>query len=400
MPDTYIYFAGLSRPLRFINCQALLGQLHRVLPTWPFRQAAKGVAAPIITVERRTRHYRLSAPWLAGPLRCDSKASVASSIIVDLIYAWLGDNPAWLCLHAAAAQFAGRLVVFPSTNRAGKSLLMARLLAAGHTVYSDDLLAFNMEGQAMAFGVPPRLRPPLPPTEEEALGEFVRAHLGLGDKYSQFVEAPAIAPFGRQGFIGAFVMLKRHKEGAPGLSPAPGGQALRNLVYQNLMREASAHDVLSAACALTEQTPCWLLRYSNTNEAYALLREFFAEGSSPGFSAGPAPGAEAAAEERQPYYRAPARGVRPSAAMFVARPGVRGVAGRGEFFLTGAQGSDIFHLNAMGWALWQMLATPLSELEAVALLQEAFSSTPQARIERDVMALFAALKAEGLIVAA
>ena len=47
-------------------------------------------------------------------------------------------------------------------NRAGKSVLTARLMAAGHIGCGDDMIGMTEEGEIVSFGIPPRLRLPLP----------------------------------------------------------------------------------------------------------------------------------------------------------------------------------------------------------------------------------------------
>ena len=61
------------------------------------------------------------------------------------------------------------------------------------------------------------------------------------------------------------------------------------------------------------------------------------------------------------------------------------------------EGDAIFALNNIGWAVWELLAEPLGEVEAVALLASVFSETPRGEIERDVASLFADLVERRLV---
>ena len=54
-------------------------------------------------------------------------------------------------------------------------------------------------------------------------------------------------------------------------------------------------------------------------------------------------------------------------------------------------------MNTLGRAVWELLAEPLSEAEAVVLIASVFPQTPLSRIERDVINLFASFQREALI---
>ena len=53
-----------------------------------------------------------------------------------------------------------------------------------------------------------------------------------------------------------------------------------------------------------------------------------------------------------------------------------------------------------GRAVWELLAEPCSETEAAALLAAAFPVADLVQIERDIVALFLALRKHGLLQAA
>ena len=402
-----IYFSGVPRPVRLVGCEPLLVMLRDIFPTWPFRlDKCDPASTPVIAVLRVQGEYRIDAPWLDEPIFADTNVCAFSSLVVDLIYAWLEAAPEALCLHCAASEFSGRLVVFPNTNKAGKSLLVARLMAENFTCYGDDLMALTPGGEGMSFGVPPRLRLPLPASETKA-ADFVRAHGGQADAWSRYIasDAPFLAPFGRTRPIGALVMLMRKAEGTAELIPADSSDSLRNVVYQNLMRNGSALEVLDRSQRLTAEKPCWHLRYARLDDALAVLRRAFDETGEGYCCPGRAQEASRAsvAEKITPAPDKPRTRPlrrRASDSKFVRRPGVLIRQGQGEYFLVQETGNEIFHLNALGRAVWELLAEPLSEAEAVALIASVFPETPQAQIERDVVHLFMALKKSKLLLKA
>lgn len=359
-------------------------------------------STPVITVRRVQGEYRIDAPWLEEPVFADTSVCAFSSIVVDLIYAWLEAGSSAFCLHCAAVECNGRLIVFPNTNKVGKSLLAVRMMAEAHACYGDDLMACTAEGEGMSFGVPPRLRLPLPASETK-VAEFVRSYGGKADTRSRYMapDAPRLAPFGRTLPIGAFVMLLRTEEEAAELVPADFSESLRNLVHQNFMRSGSALDVLELSQRLTEEKPCWYLRYARLDDAVALLRKAFLE-TDKGFSAkreNTGPPLSSAEKVKSmpclPRARSPRRRV--SHKNYVRRSDVLLRQGQGECFLIQESGDAIFHLNALGRAVWELLAEPLSEAEAAALISSVFQDIPQSQIEHDVIRLFSALTKEKLV---
>lgn len=400
--ETDIYFHGIPQPVRLIRCAPLLDMIRDIFPTWPFRlDKSSPASTPIITVRRTKGEYMVDAPWLDDPIFSDTGVCAFSSIVVDVIYAWLEANLGMLCLHCAAVDFDGRLVVFPNTNKVGKSLLAARLMAENYTCYGDDLMALTPEGKGISFGVPPRLRLPLP-ASEKTVKDFIRTHRGKADASSVYIapNIPALAPFGQTRPIGALVMLIRKAEAKAELVPANSSDSLRNVVYQNLMRRGSALQVLECSARLTEEIPCWYLRYARLDDAVALLHKaFIASGN--GFSRSGQEHLSSHVSESvtpaQNKSRSRLRHRRASQDQFVRRSDVLIRQGQGEFFLIQESGDEIFHLNTIGRAVWELLAEPLSETEAVLLLASVFPDIPDARIERDVIDLFADFKKNELL---
>lgn len=398
-----IYFHGVPQPVRLVRCAPLLDMIGDIFPTWPFRlDKCDPESTPIITVRRQKGEYRVDAPWLDEPIFSDTGVCAFSSIVVDVIYAWLEANSGMLCLHCAAVDFGGRMVVFPNTNKVGKSLLVARLMAENHTCYGDDLLALTPEGKGMSFGVPPRLRLPLP-ASEKTVKDFIRTHRGKADADSVYIapETPELAPFGQTRPIGALVMLIRKAASKAELVPANSSDSLRNMVYQNLMRRGSALQVLERSVQLTEEIPCWYLRYSHLDDAVALLQNAFVE-TDKGFSASwqEEQAKDPVTESVTPVPdTAHSRGHcrRASGESFIRRANILIRQGQGEFFLIQESGDEIFHLNALGRAVWELLAEPLSETEAVLLLASVFPEIPASQIERDVVKLFTDLKKNELL---
>jgi len=66
----------------------------------------------------------LEADWLKKTIRHTDKIDAICDLAANLVRAYIGGNAELLCLHGAAANFVGKLVVFPSKCRAGKSVFL------------------------------------------------------------------------------------------------------------------------------------------------------------------------------------------------------------------------------------------------------------------------------------
>lgn len=82
------------------------------------------------------------------------------------------------------------------------------------------------------------------------------------------------------------------------------------------------------------------------------------------------------------------------------RDGVKQTPVDADLFLVVPADGDIFHLNALGAALWRLLETPMSSAEAAATLALAFPDAPQAAINADVTRFFTELRERSLLLRA
>jgi len=68
-----------------------------------------------------------------------------------------------------------------------------------------------------------------------------------------------------------------------------------------------------------------------------------------------------------------------------------------ELFLVNADNQSVFHLNALGSAIWQLLKDPASIEEAATIVQRAFPDNPADDIIRDVGKLIKRLASKKLV---
>ncbi len=396
-PPLHVLFEGLSRPVTFAGAAAtLLERVAELTRGWPYRtldSRDEEMPDAAVVVGREGASFRIDAPWLPQPVIERSALRAAANLAVDLIEAYLADRPSALGLHCGAAAFDGRLVLFPSRARAGKSTLMVRLAAGGVPVFTDDVLVLcNGDRDGLSLGMLPRLRLPIPAQAGTPFKAFVRSCRGPHDRDYRYVSMPpALAPrYGRVAPVGAIVLLDRVRDGPAELRPASRGDGLQELIGQNLSATVRSSDAVARLAALMERVPCLSLRYATLDDAFDLLQQRFAKGdgyavarhatnvTSPQVGAAPAPEAGPG-----PRYRR-ARDVAVHAI-------------DAERFLVHAETEAVFRLNPVAAGLWQLLSQPASVADAVSILHGAFPDRDLRQIEHDVATLFDALHSLGLI---
>src|SRR5215212_4436528 len=175
---------GLKAPISLHDCEEIISPLSSVLGSWRFRELQRPVeASALIAVRRTDRSYQIVSPWLREPVIEHSVVGAVFSLAAELACAFAEDRPGLICLHCAAVEADGRLILFPNSENAGKSTLAAGLVARGLRLFADDVLAVSENDQhGIALGVAPRLRLPVPRSCGARFRSFVECHQGLCDK--------------------------------------------------------------------------------------------------------------------------------------------------------------------------------------------------------------------------
>ena len=399
----HVRFGGIPTPVAFIDCSQLLDPLSRILVGWPFTTVDRPRGRPILTISRRGDFYRLTSPAFAGEIREDTAVSAVCTLIVELVQAWLAHNSSFLCLHSAAVELNGRLVVFPAIRRAGKSTLAARLAGGGARIFADDLLPIAADPvRGVALGAALRLRLPLPARSGPTLRRFVRNHAGLSDGYYCYLDLPETlhAHHGEEAPLKAFVLLDPRRQGPTRIAPIGQGDLLKFLVQQNVAHFQPGGHILGRTEKVAAAAPAFLLTYGSLEEAATTLEQAFCGG----YSQAPSDHVQPAAPPRLPLgpnAPSPGGGRRRRTTADVARfrrsPSIETRQIADEMFLVDAETDAIHALDPIGAAIWSLLAEPISPAEATKLLKQAFPDSPPRALARDVAAFFSALYASGLI---
>ena len=351
-----VAFEGISRPISVIGADDVVACFPSVLRGWRFAEVASRPAAPpVITVRKTKKGYRLDSPWRRSPAHYSDRVDTVCSFIVDLTKAYLANHRSLLCLHCAAAEFAGKLVVFPNPYRSGKSTLSAYLASSGIRVYADDvLLIASRNNRGVAAGIAPRLRLPLAHNASAEFRHYVQLRRGLANRRYLYLnlESDELAPLGATAPIGGIVLLRRDANARTELVPASESAVLKRTILQNFARSGEAADILRRLHALVGASQCFSLRYANGEQAVALLKEAFAHWpvKRPDEKRGHR-------QERAAGPSHPGEGRRTS--RLRRNPATVETAVDGELFLVNPDSQAIFHLDTIGAALWRLLADPI-----------------------------------------
>ena len=398
-------FKGLPEVSLQAGSPFLRERMERHFRCWPFSVVANAESEPLFRVEEKGRGFRLCSS--EGRECFDTTAEMLCDLGISLAEAFVARTPGLQCLHCSAISFPvggeEKLAVFPNINRAGKSLLAACLMMEGARLFADDLLGVTQEGEGLSFGLPPRLRLPLPSSASHlagALGELP----GLGDGRYHFLYAwDFVAPFGQKLPLGA-VVLPCRKAGGKGVRlrrlSAPGG--LQCMAYQFQMREGQAGAVFGLARRLCESLPLWILEYESPEEASAFLmqeagRLFSA--AREGEDAVQDVGFLTEEDRLSCSMHGRRRRAFPSDRnlRWLRAPGMH-IHEAGSFaYLIPKEQDSIFGVDGIGPAVIALLSGPLSISEAARLLADVYPQTGQARLESDLSLFFRSLYERGLL---
>ncbi len=390
-------FGGIEAPLSFTpEAGPVREALSSILIGWPSAPSVARDIDPLVEVDLDAQGVHLSSKTDDWRRLEPTPESAVCTLVVELMAAYVDGDPALGNLHAGAVEIGGRLVVFPATNRAGKSTLVTALGAAGHRVFADDLLPIDLRSlEAVASGCLPRLRLPLPPGAPDDLKNAVVERSVLSDGYYAFVAPPEnrIVRHGDRAPIGAIVLLDRSD--APvkvRVEPARPDEALLRVLIQDTKSRYAARWTFERYFDLIETVRIERLTYSDIGDAIACLEEAFSHWPEPISPVRASSVPDAVWQPRDEFAETPRNGAR-----FRRSPDVLMRAIGDSAFLVDTRRNEIHHLNPSGLGIWNLLAEPTDELTIIELFVEAFPETSVTTIQRDIGALLGSFESEGLV---
>ena len=322
--------------------------------------------------------------------------SAACCLGASLLKARMLEEQEVLCLHAAAVEIGGALVLMPNVYRAGKSLLSVALAAGGCRLFNDDVVLLDPHSKdAIAPGIAPRLRLPLPTNLDPLSRSFIAEHGGpRGTHYLYLTPTTDLhAAPGERAAIHGFIMLNRQERGSAKLSEIGSGDVLRQLIWQNFARAGLAERILSSLSDIISSSQCLALSYSNIEDARQVLIEHF---SGSDLSGGECTRVSIAGDDSFEGKSGMAEEIAEESIV----AGVQGAALKecfGERFLINADNDRILHLNETAAALWNLLAEPLPFGDVVETFSAAFPTVERQQLKHDLETIVAVMRMNGLV---
>lgn len=385
--SAYVRFEGLNAPVLLDGCTELLEPLARIIPHWPFSVSdTSGDTEPASTIKRlKEDRYTIASLSNCGEVREFNAVNAICDMIVELSCELLRSGERLMCLHGAAIEISGRLVIIPNVRRAGKSTLTACLAHRGFRVFSDDFFSVGLDGEGRfvgaAMGVSPRLRLPVPASFSAAFRDWVAENDGPANRQYKYLTLPGQPPHGTERPLGAIVILDRQDTGPTRLEPMDFHKAVEVLLHQNFARSVHSGTILHMTNALLSAVRPHRLTYSSAEDAAAFLEYRFSEW----------PAEPPVVQNRhliefrevdEALIAAPAPKFQRDTA-YVRKDGFSEVAINGGHYLTDAFGLGVHRLNDGSLALWRLLEEPMDLEEICDVLTHAFPDVARARIEED-----------------
>jgi hypothetical protein len=325
--------------------------------------------------------FALASRYTDTPLYGLGLAGALCGLLADVLTAHAEANPGTLTLHCGAVRFGDGLAVLCGPRRAGKSTLVARLAAEPDlSVFCDDVLPVDADGNGLALGLAPRLRLPLPPGASARFRDHAEAHLGPADDRYGYLCAPTVARHGTRAPIAALIVLDRRESGPARLHHVDPGEAMQHLLTRNFGDLRTPAHAFALAEAIAARARCLTLAYSDLEDAVALLRRaLLGDGAE---IAPPLPPAPATAAHPRP--------ADPDTVWTRADDAVIRRVG-GSAFLWRPADTTLWQMNPVAEMVWTALEIPGSARDLADTLADLFPNEPPGRLLADTAGLLARL---------
>ncbi len=150
-------FGGYGARIGVRFTDRTLGAELALRPSPGTRLAAPGKVDRMLSIFRKDGRY-----WIYGDneMKCQPivRADLLDAFTTHLRAAFAEYSRSKLFVHAGAVGWNGAAIIFPGKSRAGKSTLIAELIKAGATYFSDEFAVLDDKGQVHPFAKPLSLR--------------------------------------------------------------------------------------------------------------------------------------------------------------------------------------------------------------------------------------------------
>lgn len=185
----------------------------------------------------------------------------------------------FVLLHAAAAERDGAAVVLPAAMESGKTTLVAGLVKAGLRYLSDEIAAFDPDGQlVLPYPKPLSVDPGSWPVLADLRPQVSNGLTGFLERQWQ-IPPTAISPIAvGEPAVPRVLVLPRYEAGAPTvLTPLGRAEALVQVLHCAFTFPERGERDVRALAALVRQCACYRLVMSDLDTASKLVLDRLAE---------------------------------------------------------------------------------------------------------------------------
>ncbi len=152
---------GLRIGIR-VNVSGVLDDVeNRLPPDW--QPAATPVVDRLFSLvlgggDARVRRYNLVYAGILRRARTLDRGEALQALEAELRQAVAAAARGWVFVHAGVVGWGGRAILMPGRSGAGKTRLVAELVRAGATYYSDEFAVLDRRGRVHPFAKPLSIR--------------------------------------------------------------------------------------------------------------------------------------------------------------------------------------------------------------------------------------------------
>ena len=407
-----IYFNELSKPVFFENCPKLFQEIQHFFYLWSFQEKKISSIIPkngflIQGIENEQKGYKIHTLWNNKISYEPTISSLLCNFSIELILAFCQEHSDILCIHAAAIQIKNNTILILGNNKSGKSTLISTIMAHGAKNLGDDLIGITPQREVYCFGIPPRLRLPLP--KSILLENFSSLYHGNNDEFYQYLYPPKhiSSSFGITNTITHIIMLERNTENSAQLLSLTKEISLSEILTHYILLNQNAQKIFQQATKLIENLPSFSFNYSDLDAAAIYLYTFFSENSYKNT-------VPYLLEQIKRYnllkkntYQIKKVKKSPLAAkykknekniFYIQSPKIIFSSIYEKSFLIDKNSNAIFELNQLSEIIWKLFENPLNTKEAIDLLIEAFPNTSKTTITQDIINIFSLFKQKNFII--
>ncbi len=264
------------------NADPLLPFLPYFLGGWDLRWVGDtpGDTPDIDVVDTGDGGFRVFSRGPGGAdFAFDNPYDAANGLAGALISVFVARTPDTICIHAAAAEVGGGLVVLIGESHAGKSSVALQLAVLGNRFFGDDQIAVRLSSppSGLCLGLMPKVRTPLPSDCGAPFREFVEEYTameGEGMVYLKLWDREA-GSFGESAPLRALVVLDRRNVGEAELLPASRSELVKSMVETAFAPQVGSAELVAGLTRLAGSVDVCRLRFSSSREAAALLSRRF-----------------------------------------------------------------------------------------------------------------------------